>query len=550
MFTKEVTSPRKHGPDVKYVQIVQSVRRPGARTPQHEVVLNLGRADKIDRERIAELVRLLSAYLKDEQHNGLPASVEIGQTREWGVGYLIEALWQRFGLDKFFRRELKRRKIAFPVERALLAMVMHRAQEPTSKLQDFYWLRNEAFAPWGAKVELHHLYRALDFLQENRDALEQALYAHRRDLFNRSVQLIYFDTTTVHFEIEEDPEEPPVAGLRQFGRPKDGRISHRQIVIGMAVDPDGLPLLSQTFAGNTIDSKTVAPVLERLKAVGVQDVIFVADRGAVSQMNLKAMRKAELHYIVGLRLRNAGDLMPGILKDPTAYESIEDNLLAKKVALNGRKLVICYSPESAERDLKMRGRALERLNDKLAALKTAQDRQKAEAEILAHRLFRRWVTRDSQGALVVSREKLATESQCDGTFVLETSNDSLSTAQVALGYKGLLRVERAWQSFKHSIDIQPVFVRKDERIEAHVTLCMLTYLLERWAELQSGKTLHEIRHELRTLHATELIQDDQRLWKPNRLDTAQHALLKKLEVPAPKPVLHAGRLPRLTAKNV
>jgi len=550
MFIKKVTSPRKNGPDVEYAQIVESVRRPGSRTPTHEVIVNLGRADQIDRERIAGLVRLLSAYLKDEQNNDLPWSVEIGQTREWGVGYLVEALWERFGLDRFFRRELKRRKIAFPVERALLAMVAHRAQDPTSKLQDFYWLRNEAFAPWGAKVELHHLYRSLDFLQENRDALEQSLYAHRRDLFNRSVQWIYFDTTTVHFEIEDDPEEPPVEGLRQYGRPKDGRISHRQIVIGMAVDPDGLPLLSETFAGNTLDSKTIAPVLSRLEAMGVQDVVFVADRGAVSQTNLKAIRKAELHYIVGLRLRNAGELMPGILKDTTPYETIQENLPAKKVVLGGRRLVVCYSPETAERDLKMRGRALERLNEKLAAVKTARDSQKTEAEVLAHKLFRRWVTRDSKGALVVSREKVATESQCDGTFVLETSNEGLSTAEVALGYKGLLRVERAWHSFKHSLDIQPVFLRKDERIEAHVTLCMITYLLERWAEIRTDNSFQQIRRLFRPLHATELIQQDQRLWKPNRLDAAQQALLKKLDISPPKPVLHAGPLARLAPESM
>ena len=550
MFIKEVTSPRKSGPDVKYVQIVESVRRRGSRTPTHKVILNLGRAEKIDRERISELVRLLSAYLTDEEREELPSSVEIGQSREWGVGYVVEMLWERFGLDKFFRRQLRRRKIASPVERALLAMVMHRAQEPAGKLQDFYWLRNEAFAPWGARVELHHLYRSLDFLQENRDVLEQALYWQRRDLLNRSVQLVYFDTTTVHFELEDDPEEPPLEGLRQYGRPKDGRVSHRQIVLGMAVDPDGLPLLSETFAGNTVDTKTIRPVVTRLEAMGAGDVVFVADRGAVSQSNLKAVRKAELHYIVGLRLRNAGELMPKILNDTTAYETIEDNLLAKKVVVGGRQLVVCYSPETAERDLKMRGRAVERLNEKLAAVKTAQDPQKAEAEVLAHRLFRRWVTRDTKGALVLSREKLATESQCDGTFVLETSNAELSTAQVAVGYKGLLRVERAWHSFKHSIDIQPVFLRKDERIAAHVTLCMITYLLERWAEIRSGTSFRHIRRQLRTLHATELIQGDHRLWKPNRLSPAQQALLKKLDIPPPKPVLHAGRLPRLPAESM
>jgi transposase len=242
--------------------------------------------------------------------------------------------------------------------------------------------------------------------------------------------------------------------------------------------------------------------------------------------------------------------MPTVLKDTAAYETIEENLLAKKVTVDGRHVVVCYSPQTAERDLKMRGRALERLNEKLAAVKTAQDSHKAEAEVLAHRLFRRWVTRDTHDALVVSREKIATESQCDGTFVLETSNDTLSTAQVALGYKGLLRVERAWHSFKHSIDIQPVFLRKDERIAAHVTLCMITYLLERWAEIRSGISFRQIRQQLRTLHATELIQGDQRLWKPNRLAPARQALLKKLDIPAPKPVLHIGRLPRLPVDSM
>ncbi len=135
MFIKEVASPRKSGPDVEYVQIVESVCRRGSRTPTHKVVLNLGRAEKIDRERIGKLVRLLSAYLTDNEKNNLPSSVEIGQSRKWGVGYVVETLWERFGLDKFFRRELRRRKIASPVERALLATVMHRAQEPTSKLR-------------------------------------------------------------------------------------------------------------------------------------------------------------------------------------------------------------------------------------------------------------------------------------------------------------------------------------------------------------------------------------------------------------------------------
>lgn len=550
MFIKEVTVPRKNSPPVKYVQIVESVRRPGSRSPRHQVILNLGRADRIDRQRLRRLIRLLNGYLQQPDQHPLPDEVEIGQTRQLGVPYLIENLWQKLGLRTFFRAQLKRRKIEFPVERALLAMVAHRAVDPSSKRRDFYWLRNDAFFPWGRKIELHHLYRALDFLQEHRDALEDTLYAHRRDLFNGAAELIYFDTTTVHFEVEDDPEEPPVEGLRQYGRPKDGRTSHRRIVVGMAVDPEGLPLLSHTFPGHTADSQTIATVLARLKAMGVNRVVFVADRGCVSLANLKSIRAAGMDYIVGLRLRRAGSLMPTILADKTPYQKVADNLLAKAVQLDDRRLVVCYSPESAARDTKMRGRALERLNAKLAAVDQARDRHRAEAEILAHKLFRRWVERDAGGRLLLSREKVAAEADCDGTFVLETSNPQLSPSQVALGYKNLLRVERAWQSLKHVLDIQPVFLRNDERIAAHVTLCTIAYLLERWAELKTGQSFREIRRRLNALHATELIGGGQRLWKGNRLEDEQRALWKKLEVPPPRKVLSTNPLPRLPAEQM
>jgi hypothetical protein len=466
------------------------------------------------------------------------------------VPYLIEQLWQQLGLRTFFRAQLKQRKIEFPVERALLAMVAHRAVDPSSKRQDFYWLRNDAFLPWGQQVELHHLYRALDFLQEHRDALEAALYAHRRNLFNATAELIYFDTTTVHFEVEDDPEEPPVAGLRQYGRPKDGRISHRQIVVGMAVDPEGLPLLSHTFPGHTADSQTIATVVGRLQALGVDRVVFVADRGCVSRGNLRAIRAAAMEYIVGLRLRRAGSLMPTILADTTPYQKVTDTLLAKAVEAEGRRLVVCYSPESAARDTKMRGRALERLNAQLAAVDQARDRHRAEAPILAHKLFRRWVERDAGGRLVLARQKVAAEAECDGTFVLQTSDPRLSPAQVALGYKNLLRVERAWHSLKHVLDIQPVFLRNDERIEAHVTLCTIAYLLERWAELKTGQTFPALRRRLNALHATELLGEEQRLWKGNRLEHDQLALFKKLRVQPPGKLLGTDPLPSLPAEQM
>lgn len=544
MFVKEVSAPRKGGPPVKYVQIVESVREPGRSSPRHQVVLNLGRADQVERQRIGELVRLLSRFLGQDEAP-LPDSVTIGQSRDLGVVHLAEGLWKLFDLERFFRKQLKTRKLEFPVERAIFAMVVHRLQEPTSKMQDFSWLKDEAFCPSAMKVELHHLYRALDFLQDNHRALEQALFAHRRELFNRTAELVFFDTTSVHFEVDEDPEEPPVEGLRQFGRPKDGRISHRQIIIGMAVDPDGLPLVTEVFSGNTADSKTILPVVARLKDLGVEKTVIVADRGMVSKDNLSEIAQAGLEYIVGLRLRRAGKEMDEILADKSPCEAVSDGLQAKRITLkSGRQVVVCFSSASAERDLKLRGRALERLNELMGELDRTGS-EKMATRILSHKMFRRWVCKDAGGKLMVSREKVKAEAECDGTFVLETNSKTLSVAEVALGYKGLMRVEQAWASFKHSLDIQPVFVRLDERIEAHVMICMLGYLLERWSEIKTGMSFEEIRRQLRSVHATELVHGEEHLWKPGRLSTEQAGIYKKLEITPPKALLHSGPIPRL-----
>ena len=126
--------------------------------------------------------------------------------------------------------------------------------------------------------------------------------------------------------------------------------AHRLIVIAMSADPDGLPLFSQTFPGNTVDASTLAPALARLKAslplppslppclpaLGARKTIFVADRGAVSQDNLLAVRAAGLHYIVGLRLRRAGEEIAALLDDSAPYEEVEENLLAKTFESGGR----------------------------------------------------------------------------------------------------------------------------------------------------------------------------------------------------------------------
>lgn len=548
MFIKTVSAPRKNSKPVRYVQIVESRRPPDGGPPRHKILLNLGREDEIDQTRVAALIELLGRFSDEPPSPGAAPvdGLELGGSRDLGVPFVIEGLWKEYKLGEFLRAQLRSRKIAFSAERAIFAMIAHRAHEPTSKLQDFHWLHDEGFLPSDQDLELQHFYRALDFLEENHEALEQALFDQRRDLFNRDTKLVFFDTTTISFEVEDDPEEPQIGGLRQYGRPKDGRTSHRVILAGMAVDPLGLPLLSQVFPGNTMDAQTIKPVLKRLKALGVDKTTFVMDRGGVSEENLEAIRSQGLHYIVGLRLRRARELHAVIDADKSPYETVADGngLLVRAIKHEGRRLVICYSPASAERDLRLRGRAVERLNERLEAMRKMKKPAKAEAAILSHGMFARWVVRDAAGNLVLSREAVAAEARCDGTFVLETNNDKLTASEVALGYKSLLLVESAWRALKHSLDIAPVFHRKDERLKAHVTLCMIAYLLERTAELRTERSFDEVRRLLRPLRAQEIRRGGESLWQPTKLSPAMADVFKKLQMAPPEKVLHSGPLPR------
>ncbi len=112
------------------------------------------------------------------------------------------------------------------------------------------------------------------------EPLEAALYLHRRSLFDK-VQLVYYDTTSTYFECDEPGDEPELYGLRQKGYSRDLRPDRRQIVIGLAVDQNGLPIASDVHSGETNDGVTVVPMLTRLRSLGLSRVVWVADRHSV-----------------------------------------------------------------------------------------------------------------------------------------------------------------------------------------------------------------------------------------------------------------------------
>jgi hypothetical protein len=528
MFLREVVTGQKAGNPVRYAQIVEAYRDEAGKSRQR-VLLPLGRVDRLDRDQIRRLIVGLSRYLET---GDVPEGGRIGEVRDYGLVYLADALWRRFQLPAFFTKQLRRRKYDAPVERALFALVAHRLVDPGSKLACWDWIENDAYLPDCKGLALQHLYRAMDFLDDCHESLEEALYLHRRTLFDK-VELVYYDTTSTYFECDDPGDEPEQYGLRQRGHSRDLRPDRRQIVIGLATDQQGLPIASDVFSGDTNDALTVVPMLTRLRAMGLSRVVWVADRGMSSDANMAAVRAQGLDYILGVRLRAAGDLRAAISADVTPFEEAAEGLMVKEVRVAGRRMVVCFAPSSAARDLKLRTGAIDRLS---AVIKRVHDGADAAA-ITEHGLYQRLVSQHSDGRFYLDKAKLEREAQCDGTFVLEVSNETMSAAAAALAYKGLLRVEQAFRGLKHGVDVRPIYHRLDKRIRAHVTLCTVAYMLERVVEIEAKVPFEQVRKLLTRTHAVELCFDKQIVWETGKAAPDALRVLKALKIPAPPRVL-------------
>ena len=175
--------------------------------------------------------------------------MDVPKFREHGPLYVVAKLWESLETGKIIAAATREEERAGPFERAVFAMVSNRCLAPRSKLGCYErWMREDIYFPEGKRISLHHLYRAMDFLEEQKEKIEEALYWRLADLLSLDVDLIFYGTTNVHFETEEEDDD-----LRKRGYAKNNRTDARQMVVGLAVTRDGFPVKSWIFPGNTTD---------------------------------------------------------------------------------------------------------------------------------------------------------------------------------------------------------------------------------------------------------------------------------------------------------
>jgi len=561
MYLRESRQKRVDGSVLTHLQLAENVWDPEKQRAQVKILYNCGRADDAaSTERLKRLARSILRRCAPEEIVAENPSWQVVNAWPYGDLYVLEQLWQRLGIGEVIHEVCGARKFDFEVERALFAMVANRACAPASKLYCYeQWLREEVRIEGTETLQLQHLYRAMDFLEAHKEAIEKAIYFRMADLLNLDVEIIFYDTTSLHFEIDEEDrgfgQRDEVRGslssadktyraLRKRGHSKNGRFDAPQIVIGLAVTRDGFPVRHWIFPGNTVDVTTVEQVKRDLQGWQLSRCVFVGDAGMVSKENLHTLARGGGKYIVCMPIHRGGEVAKEVISRPGRYQKVADNLEVKEVTVGDgerrRRYVVCYNPEEAARQKKHREQVLKELEAELQALRTQRgaSHSKRVCELRASGRYGRYVRLTRADAPRINKAEVDAAERLDGKFVVHSNDDTLSAADLALGYKQLQRVEVAWRSLKSGLKLRPVFHWAPHRIHAHVALTVLSLLLERVAEHACGDTWRNIKDDLRRIKLAQLLSPNGTVWQVTEPTPDTLNRLKSLKIQKPPPILN------------
>ena len=563
MYVKTSVRKTKNG-EVRYLQLAHNQWDAAKGRSVPKIVYSFGREDQLDTDAIRRLVASLSKLLDPGEALAATADADLvfTESRPYGGAYVLDALWQRLGIGKILAGLASsgrgRPRDAAVAERVLFGLVANRALAPSSKLAASEWMSRDVHIDGLDQASDDACYRAMDWLHAVRGELEKQVYFAVADLLNLEVDLLFFDTTSTYFELDEadediarnwrgekatsedDADPDRTAGLRTHGKSKDSRDDLPQVVIGLAVTRQGIPVRVWCWPGNTGDQALIRQVKQDMRDWTLGKIIWVVDRGFASKQNRRFLQQGAGAYIIGEKLRSESPHVKAALSRQGRYQQAAGNLQVKEVRLPDApdRFVICYNPDAAERDAHTRADLIAKLehtiaaSDKLTATKRAELRGKLSTMPGLNRFLR--VT--PGGLLRIDKTKATAEANLDGKYLLRCADPHLSAEDIALGYKQLLEVERGWRDMKSVLDLRPVYHRLEDRIRAHVLLCWLALLLVRVAENTTGQTWPVMRREFDRIHLGTFTGPAGTFQQRTELTKPARDLLTKLAIQPPRKI--------------
>lgn len=437
-------------------------------------------------------IQSLRRVLRGETVVSPQDAFEIQRSLPHGHVAAVLGTLRRIGLDGLIGRQVCS-------ERSLsIAMIVGRLIDPVSKLATARGLGEEtAFNTLGETLDVvsaneDELYRAMDWLLKRQERIEDALA--KRHLSHGS--LVLYDLSSTYFEGRCCP-------LAKLGHNRDGKKGKLQIVFGLLTNLEGCPCAVEVFPGNTGDPKTLAPQIQKLrKRFALERIILVGDRGMITEARLrKDIKGVEgLEWISALRAPAIAKLLNAGAIQATWFDE-RDLAEITHPDYPGERLVVCRNPLLAEERARKRTELLAATERALEKIKKATERRKnplkgkgeiglrVGKEIGRYKVGKHFQLKITDDSFSYERrtEKIADEAALDGFYVIRTSVSAtvLTSEDTVASYKRLSKVERAFRCLKTvDLKVRPIFHRLEDRVRAHVFICMLSYYAE-WHMRQS-----------------------------------------------------------------
>lgn len=555
MYLRTTRRRNRDGSVVEYLQLAVNEWDPAKQQATARVIHGFGRRDELDVDEIRRLVSSLCRIgLGEEPVAGESAPLS---SKPMGGVHVARALWEELGIGAILRSIERPRRRQRPHAEALFAMTAHRLLDPGSKRAcRLRWLTDGVYFPEAAALRLDHLYRALDFLLDHHEEIERRVFEKAATLLRADVDLVFFDTTSAWFEIDDEDEGVDVykghtlPALRKLGYSKEGRDGDPQVVIALAVTRDGIPVRSWVFPGNTVDSTTVATIKRDLASWNLSRVLLVGDAGMDSEENRRELAAGLGHHVLAVPAGRLKEVREQVLTRAGRFKRIAENLEAKEVVVGEgerrRRYVVCRNQDEERRQGRRRERVLLELARELGTLDpdAGETHTRRVCGLLSSKRYGRYLKQRKDGTIDIDRAKVRRASQLDGRWVILTNDDSLSAADAALAYKAAMMIESCCRRMKTTgLRIRPVYHWTTHRIIAHVKLCVLALLLQRAAETRANDTWRNIAHVLQQIQAVEVQVGCRTIVRTTKLTDEALRLLASLGAARPKDVLAVRETP-------
>jgi transposase len=543
------TTRRKDGKTHRYWRLVESVRI-GRRVIQRTVA-QLGELDAEGRLRARALARHLigspeQGQLFEDGHADVTVPVRlkrirVERPRQFGDVYLALALWRGTGLEEMCEGLLPWAKEQVPWAKMISVLVAARLCEPSSELhiaED--WYRRTALSDLlqlpAEQVNKDRLYRALDELLPHKGAIEAHLSRRCGELFSIDHEVLLYDVTSTYFEGEASGN-----ALAARGYSRDHRPDCKQVCIALVVSFDGFPLGYEVFPGNMNDARTVEKIVTTMEARhGVIGRVWIADRGMSSRANLQWLRSSGRRYIIGAaksELKKHATLLAETRGWRALREGVEVRLT--RCSETGDTVVLARSAERRDKERAMHEKFARRIEVGLARL--------AERIERARRPLDPATIQRQIGRLLQVNQRAAARydiSLVEAAYALKTNLTDWSDEKLWRAYIQLAQAEAAFRVQKDELSIRPIWHQRTDRVEAHILVCFLAFVLWKTLELWQrradlGNSPRTVLEEIKRIHCHDVClptttHGEIKLRCVTQPDELQSMLLDRLGITLPK----------------